>query len=44
MKLNLNIFHDNELASEKTQCLTYSIILTDSVYKSDKSYCSQKFG
>ena len=28
---------------KKTQCLTYSIILIDSVYKSDKSYCFQKF-
>ena len=35
-------FHDDGLTPEITPCVTYSIILIDSVYINDKSYYPQK--
>ena len=35
-------FHDEGLPPEETPCLTYSLVLLDSVYKSDKSYYRQQ--
>ena len=34
-------FQDEGLLLEKTSYLIHSIILNDSIYRSDKSYCSQ---
>ena len=36
-------FHDEGLPPEQTPCLAYSLIPSDSVHKSDKSYYPQAF-
>ena len=41
-KINTN-FYNNKIPKEGSQCIFLSVVLTDSVYKEDKSYYPQVF-
>ena len=41
-KINTN-FYNNKIPKEGSQCICLSVVLTDSVYKEDKSYYPQVF-